>query len=42
MYLTSRLRDFLTMTIDHDHDRFHGNAELSAFGLSGHCHSHKS
>ena len=38
------LRDFLTMTIDHDYDydRFHGNAEISAFGRSGHCHSHKS
>ena len=30
----------LTMTIDYD--RFHGNAEASAHGRSGHCHSHKS
>ena len=27
--------DFLTMTIDHDYDRFHIN-------LSGHSHCHKS
>ena len=33
---------FLTMTIDHDYDRFHGNAEISALGRNSHGHSHKS
>ncbi len=36
------LQDFLTMTIDHDYDRFHGNAEISALGRNSHGHSHKS
>ena len=30
--LDARLRDFLTMTIDNDYDRFHGDAEVSALG----------
>ena len=30
--LDVRLRDFLTMTTDNDHDRFHGDAEVSALG----------
>ena len=40
--LDARLRDFLTMTIDNDYDRFYGDAEVSALGWSGHCHGHKS
>ena len=28
--LDARLRGFLTMTIDNDYDRFHGDAEVSA------------
>ena len=30
--LDTRLRDFLTMTIDNDYDHFHGDAEVSALG----------
>ena len=30
------------MTNDHDYDCFYGNAEVSAFGQSCHCHGHKS
>ena len=30
--LDTRLRDFLTMTIDNDYDQFHGDAEVSALG----------
>ena len=30
--LDTRLRNFLTMTIDNDYDRFHGDAEVLSLG----------
>ena len=30
LHINTRLRDFLTMTIDNDYDHFHGDAEVSA------------